>query len=129
LANTAVRVRQPLFAGAQSVPEPQTKPKKFQVFQWNTHGTYLTRSLRKLAEVSFIGEQFSGDTISLLVLLTSDPESVLDKVYSEEQNLYKVFPKAKFSLRVKTDPAGGDLQSLIKQYLPRWVKPRPADVR
>jgi len=122
MANTGIYIRQPLFGGVASVPKnPQAlKPPPLPV--WKTPGAFLANSVAALPEVAFVGERFGDDTHSIIILLQKDPEGVLNAIYAAEQKLYSEFPKAKFSVRVKT-VGPGSIETLAREYVIRWMTP------
>jgi hypothetical protein len=123
MANTGIHVRQPLFGGVASVPKNPQAPKAPSLAYWKTPGAFLANAIAALPEVVFVGERFADDTHSVIVLLKQDPEGTLDAIYSAEQKLYKEFPKAKFSVRVRTGANPSSIESLAREYVIRWVKP------
>ena len=63
-----------------------------------------------------MGEKIFNDYIQIILLIDDEPEDLLDKIFTIEQEMFSVFKKIKFDLRLKTASPDSDLY-LIKKSL------------
>ena len=97
-------------------------------FSWPTPGAFVSTSLAGRPEVRLVVERFDGDRYGVVILLRSDPEEVLDLIYTLESQLFDRALDHPFALRA-TCP-GGDLEEHARRlqsdhfvhYDSQWFK-------
>jgi hypothetical protein len=90
---------------------------------WKTPGSVLAQNLRGVAEIRMILERMEPDRYSVFVVLDSDPEAVLDRIFETEASLYREFPKMPFDVRVTTPSPNWDPGPLMGSTIAWWVRP------
>lgn len=70
---------------------------------WQTPGSAMTERLLSFEEVAGICEAIDPDRFTVFVLLSANPDSVLDAIFDAETKLYGSFPRTPFDVRVTTE--------------------------
>ena len=98
-------------------PNVEEIPKDMEIYQpampWLTPGIYLAQRVFDNPEVRFVGERYQSDYLQIVVVLNSDPEALLDNIFSIEQKMFKKFDKLRFDVRIRVIPPSDNIE-LIK---------------
>ena len=81
---------------------------------WQTPGIYISDAIKHRPEVKYIGEKYLKDYLQTIVVLTEDPENLLDLIFETEHKLYKKFKNLKFDIRVRVVSPDEDISALEK---------------
>lgn len=88
--------------------------------RWQTPAFYLAQKIANHSLVRFIGEKIQPDYLQTIVVIDDDPEELLDKIFSIEQEMNNKFKGLRFDVRVRVIPQNENIevikQSTIKQY-------------
>jgi hypothetical protein len=69
--------------------------------RWRTPGLCIAQEISKYPLVRFVGEKVQDDYLQTIVVVDDDPEELLDKIFSVEQELYEKFKGLRFDIRVR----------------------------
>ncbi len=102
-------------------PEFQELPTEIEISQpmnvsaqWQTPGLYIAQRIFQDPLIRFIGEKYERDCLLTIIVLDSDPEQLLNKIFSIEQEMFKIFDGLRFDIRVRVIPLSEEI-SLIKK--------------
>jgi len=79
---------------------------------WQTPGIYITEAIKNRPEVKYIGEKYQEDYLQTVIVLTEDPEDLLDIIFTTEHKLYKKFKNLRFDIRVRVVSQDEDISVL-----------------
>lgn len=95
-------------------------PREVEVFgiagNWQTPGLYLAQNIGGNPLVRLVGEKYYPDYLQVIIIIDDDPEELLDKIFSFEQNMRERFKRVNFDVRVRVISADEDIKD-IKQDL------------
>ena len=69
--------------------------------QWQTPGLYITQGIANNPLVRYVGEKILADYLQTIIVIDDDPEELIDKIFSVEQELYDKFKKLRFDVRLR----------------------------
>lgn len=84
-----------------------------QPISWLTPGIFMAQNIFDSSLVRFVGERYESDYLQTVVVLNDDPEELLNRVFSVEQEMFKKFGKLRFDVRVRVIPSSESID-LIK---------------
>src|SRR5258708_23856352 len=87
-------------------PKPNvitTQPHPLFAF-WQTPGLYFAERISSNPNVRFVGALVEKDHIQVIIVIDSDPEELLDKIFSVEEEMYSLPKSLRFHCRVRVVP-------------------------
>jgi len=91
---------------------------------WQTPGLFFAERIASDSNVRFVGELVEKDHIQVIIVIDSDPEELLDKIFSVEEDMYSSSKSLRFDCRVRVVPAQESIESISMSYLPRYERPQ-----
>lgn len=92
--------------------------------RWLTPGVYIAQKIADNAFVRFIGDKMQEDYLQTIVVIDDDPEELLDKTFSLEQEIYKRFKGLRFDLRVRVIPPKNDITAIKNSTIAQYDRDR-----
>ena len=86
--------------------------------EWLTPGLYLAQQIASNSLVRFVGEKVEQEYLQVMVVIDSDPDELLNKIFSIEQEMYTSFKGLRFDIRVQTSKEA----NLIDQFKMSWLE-------
>lgn len=91
--------------------------------EWLTPGRHLASRVRQRQEVRAVLERLEPDRYSVFVILDKDPEELLDSIYEAESELYALFPKTPFDVRVMCPGPDWSAEDLRRESIAHYDRP------
>lgn len=85
--------------------------------QWQTPGLYITQKIAGIPLVRFIGEKIQADCLQTIIVVDDDPEDLIDKIFSIEQELYNKFINLRFDVRLRVISPEENIEVIKKSTL------------
>ena len=112
-----VLLEDPLFK-----PYKEEKPEVISPYDlnWQTPGSYIAQEIVSNPLVRFVGEEIQPDCMQTIIVVDDDPEELVDKIFSTEQEMYKKFVKLRFDVRLRVVPKGEGIEIIKKTVIPYY---------
>lgn len=92
--------------------------------RWQTPGLYLAQRIANNPQVHFIGDKIYMEYIQTIIVIDNDPEELLDKILSLEQEIYKRFEGLRFDLRIRVIPSKDDINTIKNSTIIQYDRDR-----
>lgn len=92
--------------------------------RWLTPGVYIAQKIANNAFVRFIGDKMQEDYLQTILVIDDDPEDLLNKAFSLEQEIYKRFKGLRFDLRVRVIPPKDDIATIKNSTITQYDRDR-----
>lgn len=112
-----VLLEDPLFK-----PYKEEKPEVILPYDlnWQTPGSYVAQEIVSNPLVRFVGEEIQPDCMQTIIVVDDDPEELVDKIFSTEQEMYKIFIKLRFDVRLRVVPKEEDIGIIKTNVIPYY---------
>lgn len=97
--------------------EIEVTENKYLKHQWQTPGLYLAQRIADNPLVHYVGEEIHPDCLQIVVVVDDDPEELIDKIFSIEQEMYKKFTKLRFDMRLRVVPNGDNIEVIKNETI------------
>lgn len=87
------------------------------VLQWQTPGLYLANKIASNSLVRFVGEKMQTDYLQTIIVVDDDPEELVEKIFSVEQEIYKRFKNLRFDVRLRVISTEGNIDIIQKSTI------------
>lgn len=120
-----VLLKDPLFK-----PYKEEKPEVLlpRDLNWQTPGSYIAQEIVSNPLVRFVGEEIQPDCMQTIIVVDDDPEELVDKLFSIEQEMYKIFIKLRFDVRLRVVPKGEDIEVIRKTVIPYYDRDKSKNI-
>lgn len=92
--------------------------------RWLTPGVYIAQKITNNAFVRFIGDKMQEDYLQTILVIDDDPEDLLDKAFSLEQEIYRKFKGLRFDLRIRVVPPKDDIAAIKNSTITQYDRDR-----
>ena len=97
--------------------EIEVAENKYLKHQWQTPGLYLAQKIASNPLVHYVGEEIHPDCIQIVVVVDDDPEELVDKIFSVEQEMYRKFTKLRFDMRLRVIPNEDNIEVIKSETI------------
>ena len=98
------------------IPELLTS-KDIGVIEWETPSAFLFEKIGVDPLIRFIGEKLLTGCLQIIVVIDDEPEELVDRIFSIEQEMYSKFKKMHFDLRLRVIPKEENIEAIKKNTL------------
>lgn len=89
---------------------------------WLSPGSFLFREIASRPEVLAIVERIEPERHCVLVALEHDPDELLDDIFDAEREMFRIFQKVPFDLRVTVSQSGDALASVLSSGIVHYQR-------
>lgn len=119
---TRIKERETILNDPEAEVIEHKKPKVTQsilidVQKWQTPGLYLAHRIASNPLVRFIGEKMQVDYLQTIIVVDDDPEELVDKIFSVEQEIYEKFKNLRFDVRLRVISSEENIEVIQKSTI------------